>query len=123
MVPVKMRNENVGVNSFALGFPLELLTQRAESGAAVEDVEIVTQASFDAGGVSSIAQVVGLGSRRRSTHAPELDTHTPPLSGFGLTRHLPTAGSIRQFIRWLLSARLLVVFWQSPSAYRGAVGG
>ena len=79
VVPVKMRHENVGANRFAFGFALQLLPQRAKSGAAVEDVKIVAQANFDAGGVASVAQVVGLGSRRGPAYAPELDTHTPPL--------------------------------------------
>jgi hypothetical protein len=76
-----MRNENVCMDGFAGSLAIKLPPQRAKSSAAIEDVNVVTQTSFDAGSVASIAQIVGLGSRRGSTHAPELDTHTPPLSG------------------------------------------
>ena len=90
-------------NGAAFELAMELLAQGAEAGAAVEDVEMVADAHFDAGGVASIAHVFGLGSRRRPTHAPELNTHTSPWTRFELCRHLPTAGRLRQFIRWLLS--------------------
>ncbi len=73
-----MRDEDVGTDRLALGVALELLSERAQSGAAVEDEEAVADAHFDAGGVASIAQVVGLGSRRGPAHAPELNTHTFP---------------------------------------------
>jgi hypothetical protein len=73
-----MRNEDVGTNRFALGVTLQLLPEPAQSSAAVEDVEVVAKANFDAGGVSPIAQVVGLGSRRGPAYAPELNTHTFP---------------------------------------------
>jgi hypothetical protein len=66
----------VGADRFALSVTLQLLSERAQSGAAVEDVEVVSYANFDAGGVPSVAQVVGLGSRRRPAYAPELNTHT-----------------------------------------------
>ena len=78
VVPVKMRDEDVGANRFALRVALQLLPERAQSGAAVEDVEVVAEANFDAGGVASVAQVVGLGSRRGSAYAPELNSHTLP---------------------------------------------
>ena len=78
VVPVKMRDEDVGANRFAFGIALQLLSERAQSGAAVEDVEVVADANFDAGGVASITQVVELGSRRGPAYAPELNTHTFP---------------------------------------------
>src|SRR5690242_1949506 len=123
MVPMKMRNENVGVDRLTFGLTLELLAQCAESRATIEDVEIVAQTSFHTGGVSSIAHIVGLGGRRRSAHAPELDTHTPPLNRFCLNRHLPTAEVIRQFIRWLLSTQLSVIFIRMPWRGRRVIPG
>ena len=66
------------LNRLTLGVALQLLPERAQSGAAVEDVEAVADANFDAGGVASVAQVVGLGSRRGPAYAPELNTHTFP---------------------------------------------
>ena len=80
VVPVKVRNENVGANGFAFGFALELLSEAAQSGAAIEDVEVFARENFDAGGVATVTQIVGLGSRRGSAYAPELDTHTSPLN-------------------------------------------
>ena len=80
MVPVKVGDENVGANWFAFGFALKLLPEGAKSGAAIEDVEVLARANFDAGGVAAVAQVFGLRSRRGSAYAPELDTHTSPLS-------------------------------------------
>src|SRR6185312_4865520 len=78
VVPVKMGDKDVCTYRLISRVALELLAQCAKSGTTVEDVEIVAQAHFDAGGVASVAQVVGLGSRRRSADAPELDPHTPP---------------------------------------------
>ena len=78
VVPVKMRNEDVGADRFAPGVALQLLPKRTQSGAAVEDIKVVAEANFDAGGVASITQVVELGSRRGPAYAPELNTHTFP---------------------------------------------
>jgi hypothetical protein len=78
VVPVKMGDEDVGANGLPRGVALELLSQGAQSGAAIEDIKVVADAHFDAGGVPSVAQVVGLGSWRGSTHTPELNPHTPP---------------------------------------------
>jgi hypothetical protein len=41
MVPVKMRDEDVGADRFAIRVALQLLSERAQSGAAVEDEEVV----------------------------------------------------------------------------------
>jgi hypothetical protein len=78
VVPVKVRNEDVGPDRLVRGVALELLPERTQSGATVEDVEVIAEANFDAGGVASIAQVVGLGSRRGPAYTPELNTHTVP---------------------------------------------
>ena len=43
MVPVKMGDENVGANGAAFEFTMELLAQRAEPGAAVEDIQMVAE--------------------------------------------------------------------------------
>ena len=56
-------------------FALQLLTQDAESCAAIEYVDTVTEAHFDAGGIASIAHVLGLWRWRGTAHAPELDPH------------------------------------------------
>ena len=56
-------------------FALQLLPQDAESCAAIEYVDTVTEAHFDAGGIASIAQILGLWRWRGTAHAPELDPH------------------------------------------------
>ena len=65
----------------AVGFALELLAERAEAGAAVEDIAAIPVADLNARGVATVAQVPGLGRGRRSAHSPELDPHTPPFCG------------------------------------------
>ena len=54
---------------------LQLLAEHAESGAAIEDVDAVAEAHFDAGGVASITHILGLWGRRRTANAPELNPH------------------------------------------------
>ncbi len=85
-------------------FALKLLAEHAESGAAVEDVDAVAEAHFDAGGITSIAHVLGLWGGRRTAHAPELNPHRLllhhiPAARYGLV-YLRTKGSIRQLPEW-----------------------
>src|ERR1700691_3711045 len=54
---------------------LQLLAEHAESGAAVEDVDAVAEAHFDAGGIASITHILGFLGLRRTAHTPELDPH------------------------------------------------
>jgi len=54
----------------------EFLAEHAESGAAIEDEDAITHAHFHAGGVASVAQVLGLWRGRGAAHAPELNSHT-----------------------------------------------
>src|ERR1700740_2943000 len=79
VVPVKVRNEDVGRDWLAVGFALQLLPQGAEAGPAVKDVKAVAEADFDARSVPSVPQVLGLRSGCRSPHSPKLDPHTLPL--------------------------------------------
>ena len=75
MVPVEVRNENVrGKRAFA-EFTLQLLAEDAESGTAIEDVDLIAQANLNAGSIASIAHVLGLWGWRGTAHAPELDEH------------------------------------------------
>src|SRR5208337_1905944 len=75
MVPMKVRNEDVRGKGAVAELALQLLTEHAESGAAVKDVDAVTESHFNAGGVAPIAHVLGLWSWRGTTHAPELNPH------------------------------------------------
>ena len=85
-------------------FTLQLLAEHAESGAAIEDVDLVAEAHFDAGGVASVAHVLGLWGRRRTAHAPELDPHRLVTARgpdcLGTSWYLPTRECIRQLPRW-----------------------
>ena len=58
---------------------LKLVTQHAQAGAAIEDVELVAEAHLDTGSVPSIAEILGLRSGGRPAHSPELEMHTTPL--------------------------------------------
>src|ERR1700693_5664139 len=72
---MKVRDEDVGGDWPVAEFFLQLLAEHAESSAAVEDIDAVAEAHFDAGGVASIAHVLGLWGWRGTAHAPELDPH------------------------------------------------
>src|SRR5580704_13044571 len=72
---MKVGDEDVGGKRFLAEFTLQLLAQDADSGAAIEDVDAFADAYLDAGGVASIAHVLGLRGRRGTAHAPELDPH------------------------------------------------
>src|SRR5271166_3336891 len=76
VVPVEVRNEDMSGNRLAVELAAEGLSQNAETGAAVEDVDLVSQAYFDAGGIPSIAHVFRLRRRGGPAYAPELDPHT-----------------------------------------------
>ncbi len=75
VIPMKVRNENVGGKWLLAEFALQLLSEHAESGTAIENINAVAEAHFDAGGISSIAHVLGLWGRRRTAYAPELNPH------------------------------------------------
>ena len=53
----------------------EFVAEHTKSGAAVEDVNLVSNAHFYAGGVASIAHVLGLWSGRGTAYAPKLHSH------------------------------------------------
>src|SRR5581483_3849612 len=78
MVPVKMRNKNVGSKRLAVGPVMQSMAQSAKPRAAVENVGVGPHTHFHAGSVPAIAQVFRLRSWSRSAHSPELDSHTPP---------------------------------------------
>ena len=78
MVPMKMRNEDVSLDRLVLKFPAQLLAQLAKARAAIKDVDRVSEANFDAGGVAAVAEIARLRRRRGATHAPESNQHEPP---------------------------------------------
>ena len=55
VVPVEMRNENVRGKGTRTEFVAQFAAQHAEAGAAIEDVNLISDANFDAGGVASVA--------------------------------------------------------------------
>jgi hypothetical protein len=70
-----MGNENVGGEGAVAELAAEFVAEHAESGAAVEDVDLISDAHFDAGGVASVAQILGLWSGRGTAYAPKLNSH------------------------------------------------
>src|ERR1700675_468726 len=79
VVPVEMRNEDMRGKRPVAELALQFVSQHAKAGAAVEDVNLIAQANFDAGGIAPVAQVLGLWSGRGAPHAPKLDSHKPRL--------------------------------------------
>src|SRR5580692_5495759 len=79
VIPVEVRDEDVRERRYAarLGVGLQLMAKQPEAGAAIENIELVAEAHLYAGGVTSVAHISGLRSRRRSTDSPELDPHPP----------------------------------------------
>ena len=92
VVPVKVRNEDVGRDGLAVGLAFQLLAEATEAGTAVENIKILAEADFHAGSVSSVAQVPGLRGGRRSAHSPELDPHTPSFHKLWAERSSSDAG-------------------------------
>jgi hypothetical protein len=80
---MKVRNENVRRERTVAEFALQLPAEHAESGATIEDVNTVADADFDAGGVPSIAHVLGLWSGCGTPYSPELDPHRLPARARG----------------------------------------
>ena len=81
VVPMKVGNENVGEQRAAIRFMQQLVPQRAQACATIENIKRVAQTYLDTRGVAAIPQVLGLRSGRRSAHTPELDAHSPPKIG------------------------------------------
>src|SRR5579864_9646548 len=75
VVPMEMRNEDMRGEAPVAELALQFVPQHAESGAAVKNINLIAQAHFDAGGVASIAQVLGLWSGRGAADAPKLNSH------------------------------------------------
>ena len=79
VVPMKVRYEDMRSEGAVDEFALQRVSQHAEAGAAVEDEDAISQTHLDAGGISPVAQVLGLWSGRGAAHAPKLDSHETPL--------------------------------------------
>lgn len=75
VVPVKMRDENMSVDGAGTEFMAQAHAEGAETSSAIENVKIVAEADFDAGGVASIPHVFGVRSGRGTTHTPKLNAH------------------------------------------------
>src|SRR3989442_790023 len=77
MVPVEVGYEDVRGEGLVAEFLFQMVAQDSESGAAIEDVDAVSEPHLDAGGVAAIAHVLGLWGGRRAAHSPDLDPHSP----------------------------------------------
>src|SRR4029077_16433375 len=72
MVPVKMRDQNVGSNSLAAQRLRQLVAKHAQAGAAIEDEACaVWGIKFETGRVAAVAPRIALERRRRAAHSPE----------------------------------------------------
>src|SRR5262249_53361382 len=75
VVPMEVGYEDMGIDRAIFKFTAKLLPQNTKSSATVENENIVAATDLDAGGVTPITQIFGLGSWRRAAHAPELNSH------------------------------------------------
>ncbi len=92
MVPVKMRDENVGVDGMTFELALQLVSQRSESSPAIEYKNVFANANFHAGRISPVTLILRLRSGYRSANSPKLNAHS-----VGLTCNLATSSQFRQF--------------------------
>src|ERR1700751_1940316 len=72
---MKVRTEHVICARSVAELALQFAAEHAKSGTAVKDKDLVSDAHFDAGGVASGAQVLGLWSGRGTAHPPKLNSH------------------------------------------------
>ena len=104
VIPVKVGDEDVGRKRTVAKFALQLLAKHAETGAAIEDVNAITQPYFHAGGIASVTHILGLWSWRGTAYAPELDAHKFVTARgpdcFGDFLYLLTIESVRQLPDW-----------------------
>src|SRR5947209_3658469 len=75
VIPMKVRNEDVRRERTVTEFALQFVAEDTKAGAAIEDVDLVSDAHFHAGGITSVSHVLGLWSRRGTAHAPKLHSH------------------------------------------------
>ena len=79
VIPVKVGDEDVGGKGTVAEFALEFASEDTESGAAIKDVDLIVDPHFHAGGVASVAEILGLWSGRGPAHAPKLYLHSAPV--------------------------------------------
>jgi hypothetical protein len=88
MIPVIVAEEDTGLQWPATKFLAQGISQNTEPRATVENEQLVSGADFNTRRVSAVAQVLPLGSRRGTAHAPEAHKHQPA-SGMGVNFFLP----------------------------------
>jgi len=77
VVPMKVREEDAGVDGALAELAFEGAAQEAEAGAAVKEEELAAgRAEFDAGGVAADAGVFRLGGGGGAAYAPETNQHS-----------------------------------------------
>jgi hypothetical protein len=64
VIPMKMGHEDVRTDRMTIKLAAECLPQYPHTGSTVEDIETVSNPHFHAGGIASVAHVLGLGSGR-----------------------------------------------------------
>ena len=79
VIPVKVGDEDVGGKGAVAELALEFASEDTETGAAIKDVNLIVDAHFHAGGIASVAEILGLWSGRGPAHAPKLNLHSAPV--------------------------------------------
>src|SRR5215469_1563793 len=79
VIPVKVRHKDMRTEGLVPKLALQRVPKHTKPRAAVEDVNLVSDAHFYAGGVTPIAQILGLWSGRGTAHAPKLNLHKSAL--------------------------------------------
>src|SRR4051812_47588676 len=77
VVPVKVGDKHVRREWSITELALQFVAEHTKSCAAIEDVNLISDADFYARGIPPVAQVLGLWSGRGTAHAPKLNLHKP----------------------------------------------
>jgi len=78
VIPMEMRDENMGGNRGAIEFVAKRLPQNPKAGAAIKYIKFIANAHFHAGSVAAVAHIFRLRSGRRPSNSPELNPHMSP---------------------------------------------
>jgi hypothetical protein len=75
VIPMKVRREDPGGKVTPVGGLDQVLSQGTKAGPAIENVAVLSETHFHAGGVASITHLVHVRGRSRPADAPKLDSH------------------------------------------------
>ena len=72
---MEVGKKDVSINRIGTTLGHQALAQVAESGAAIEDINMIIDPDFNAGGIAAIPHILQLWSWSGPANAPELDPH------------------------------------------------